>query len=371
VPEITLNIVQGLTLAAIINAWVFSLLLLMKQENRLANRFLALLIFSLGYSLLTQLWIDLGVYNYYPSLHWLPGNLNYWFGPAFYLYVKSLTDPEFRLRSRHAWHLGWLLLEYPHNVYHLILGRADPYPLLHNFTEAITAYALFPLLVFSYLSYQLLQQHKSVLEQQYSTTELLTLNWLRQLFKLGGIILIPLIVIYVVDFRIFYDFEMEFFEGRLLQYEGFNTLLFAIIIYWLGVGGVRQSQVSLDKDLWDDKKEGIHKDYSTAATALQQSMENDQLFLDPELSIGKLAAHTGLSSREISAALNQHFEKNFYTFVNEFRVEEIKQKLRDPNSQHLTILSIALDAGFNSKATFNRIFRSYTGTSPRTFRDET
>ena len=205
--------------------------------------------FSVGYGVLTQLWIDLGIYNYYPWLHWLPGNLNYWLGPSFYLYVKTLTDPDFCLRPKHAWHLGWIILEYPHNIYHLILGRANPYPLLHNFTEAISAYAIFPLLVFSYLSFQLLKKYKASLEEQYSSTESLTLHWLSQLYNLGAVILIPQLVVYIVDFRIFYDFKMEFFEGKLLQYDNLTTLLFAIIIFWLGIGGIRQGQVSLDKDL--------------------------------------------------------------------------------------------------------------------------
>lgn len=369
-PEIQLSLIQSLTLAAVVNAWVFSFLLLQKPENPLANRFLALLLFSIGYGMLTQLWMDLGVYNYYPGLHWLPGNLTYWIGPTFYLYVKALTEPAFKLRPRHAWHLAWLLLEYPHNLYHLILGRANPYPLLHNFTEAITAYALFPLLVFGYLSYQLLQKHKSSLEQQFSTTEALTLKWLSQLYQLGAVVMTPLIIVYLVDFRIFYDFEMEFFEGRLLQYDHLNTLLFAIIIYWLGIGGIRQRQVSLDQELWQGANITADKDHTEAAKFLQKSMEQDRLFLDPELSIGKLAEHTDLSARQISATLNQHFEKNFYTFVNEYRVKEVQQKLRDPDAQHLTILSIAFDAGFNSKATFNRIFRAYTGSSPRAFRDK-
>ncbi len=369
-PEIKLTILQAVTLAVIINAWVFSLLLLQKQENRLANRFLALLLFSVGYGMFTQLWIDLRFYDYYPWLHWFPGSLHYWIGPSFYLYVRALTDPDFRLRPKHAWHFCWLVFEYPHNVYHLVLGRTNPYPMLHNFTEAMSAYAIFPLLIFCYLSYQLLKKYKASLEQQYSATESLTLHWLKQLYKLGAIILIPQIVVYIVDFRIFYDFEMEFFEGKLLQYDGFTTLLFATLTYWLGIGGIRQSQVALDKDLWQNKSTHVDKNFSETAEALERSMQKDRLFLDPELSIGKLAIHTGIPARELSTALNQHFEKNFYTFVNEYRVEEVKHKLRDPEFQHLTILSIALDAGFNSKATFNRIFRSYTGSSPRSFRDE-
>ena len=88
------------------------------------------------------------------------------------------------------------------------------------------------------------------------------------------------------------------------------------------------------------------------------------------LSISKLAQHTGLAEREISNALNQQLKKNFYAFVNESRVEEVKTRLADAQYAHLKILSIAFDAGFNSKATFNRVFKEYTGTSPKPYQAE-
>lgn len=78
---------------------------------------------------------------------------------------------------------------------------------------------------------------------------------------------------------------------------------------------------------------------------------------------------TGLAEREISAAINQGLDKNFYAFVNEFRVEEVKTRLVDTKYGHLTILSIAFEAGFNSKATFNRIFKAYTGISPKAYQE--
>ena len=102
--EIRFDIVQTITIAAIVNGLIFSVLLLQKQENREANRFLSLLLFSMCFSLAAQLGIDLGVYNYYPWLHWLPAKLTFWIGPAFYLYVNgqevgysegSMTPAEF------------------------------------------------------------------------------------------------------------------------------------------------------------------------------------------------------------------------------------------------------------------------------------
>lgn len=368
--EIRFDIVQTITIAAIFNGLVFSVLLLRKRENRKANRFLSLLLFSMCYSLAAQLCIDLGVYNYYPRLHWLPAKLVFWMGPAFYFYIKCLTAPNFQVRNVHLWHFAVIIFEYPHSVYHLILGRINPYPRLHNFTEAMSAYALFPLLLYSYFSLRIINNYRKALLDQYSSTELRTLAWLKQLILMGAIILFPTLIVFSVDFRIFYDYTMEFFEGTLLQYDFVITLLFILAIYWLSIGGFRQAQVEIDQDLWPAKHKEMPKDYSLIIDTLMEAMQKDKLFLDPELSIRKLTQHTDLAERDISAALNQQLKKNFYAFVNEFRVEEVKKRLKDPQHEHLKLLSIAFDAGFNSKATFNRIFKEYTGESPKAYREK-
>ncbi len=366
-PEIRFDFFQVITIAAIINSLIFSVLLLRKKENQAANYFLSLLLFSIGYSLAAQLCIDLGVYNYYPWLHWLPAKLAYWIGPALYFYVKALTSQPFVFRKAYLWHFAWLIFEYPHSIYHLQLGRGNPYPRLHNFTEALGAYALFPLLVYAFFSYRLVKDYQKALQDQYSTTESLTLDWLHQLIRLVGLLLATAVVMHAVDFRIFYDFDMEFFEGTLLQYDGIITFLFVGVIYWLSIGGLIQSQLSLNREVFVPTDKISAKDYSETIDRLVQTMKEEKLFLDPALSISKLAQHTGLAEREISNALNQQLKKNFYAFVNEFRVEEVKKRLADAQYAHLKILSIAFDAGFNSKATFNRIFKEYTGTSPKSY----
>lgn len=367
-PEIRFDFFQVITIAAIINSLIFSVLLLWKKENQAANYFLSLLLFSVGYSLATQLCIDLGVYNYYPWLHWLPAKLSYFIGPALYFYVKALTTQPFVFKRAYLWHFAWLILEYPHSIYHLQLGRGNPYPRLHNFTEALDAYALFPLLVFAFLSYRLIKDYRRDLKDQYSSTESLTLDWLHQLIVLVAVLLGTAVVIYIVDFRIFYDYDMEFFEGTLLQYDSILTFLFIVLIYWLSIGGLRQSQLNLNRMVLVPVDKANQKDYSGTIDRLVQTMEQRQLFLDPALSISKLAQQTGLAEREISNALNQQLKKNFYAFVNEFRVEEVKKRLLDTQYAHLKILSIAFDAGFNSKATFNRIFKEYTSESPKSYR---
>ncbi len=188
------------------------------------------------------------------------------------------------------------------------------------------------------------------------------------MIRLVAVLLGTAVIIYTVDFRILYDYDMEFFEGTLLQYDSILTFLFIVIIYWLSIGGLWQSQLSLNRTFLVPLDKVNQKDYSGAIDRLVQTMEQQQLFLDPALSISKLAQQTGLAEREISNALNQQLKKNFYAFVNEFRVEEVKQRLVDEKYAHLKILSIAFDAGFNSKATFNRIFKEYTSQSPKSYR---
>ena len=99
-------------------------------------------------------------------------------------------------------------------------------------------------------------------------------------------------------------------------------------------------------------------------------METNKLYRNPMLSLSDLSKVVDVSERVISNAINQELEKNFFQFINEYRVEEVKKRLKDPNNAHLKILSLAFDAGFNSKASFHRVFKSYTGQTPKDYKSE-
>ena len=72
---------------------------------------------------------------------------------------------------------------------------------------------------------------------------------------------------------------------------------------------------------------------------------------------------------ECTQALNQGQQKNFYQLINEFRIEEVKQKMTSKGFEHYTLLGIALESGFNSKTSFNRIFKEITGLTPSEFKN--
>jgi len=103
---------------------------------------------------------------------------------------------------------------------------------------------------------------------------------------------------------------------------------------------------------------------------LGRYMTEKKLYLQEDLTLQDLADELSISPHHLSMILNVHFRQNFYTFVNGYRVEEVKRMLADPANRDRSILSIAYDAGFNSKSTFNTIFRKFTGKTPRQYRAE-
>jgi AraC-like DNA-binding protein len=100
---------------------------------------------------------------------------------------------------------------------------------------------------------------------------------------------------------------------------------------------------------------------------LKKCMEEDRLWLNPELNLPMLAQHSNIASRTLSAVLNQHMHKTFNEFVNEYRVQEVSRRLLMPESRTLTIAGLAYECGFNSLPTFQRAFKAMIGLSPKEY----
>ena len=97
-------------------------------------------------------------------------------------------------------------------------------------------------------------------------------------------------------------------------------------------------------------------------------MDLEKIYLNENLNLKELALELKTDSNLISFILNNHFNTNFYEFVNRYRINEVKKKLNSSKYKHLTLLGIALESGFNSKTTFNRVFKQATGITPTEFR---
>jgi AraC-like DNA-binding protein len=115
-------------------------------------------------------------------------------------------------------------------------------------------------------------------------------------------------------------------------------------------------------------KSGLQKDdVDEYYSSLIQLMDSEKLFLDSRLSIKTVADKLGMSVNHLSQVINQQSGKNFFKFINEYRVEEAKKLLLDQSNKKYTILAIAYDCGFNSKSSFNTIFKQFSGKTPSDF----
>ena len=97
-------------------------------------------------------------------------------------------------------------------------------------------------------------------------------------------------------------------------------------------------------------------------------MDSEKLYLNEKLTGNEMAETLGISRHQLSEVLNNELQTNFYKFVNQYRVEACKQKMADPKFGHYTLMAVALECGFNSKTTFNTVFKKETGMTPRQFK---
>ncbi len=97
-------------------------------------------------------------------------------------------------------------------------------------------------------------------------------------------------------------------------------------------------------------------------------MDTEKPYLDPALSLNGLSGLVGISAKDLTIVLNSGLKKNFYDFINHYRVREVKRRLLDPRNRIYTNLAIAYDAGFNSKSSFNSLFKKYMNMTPSEFK---
>ncbi len=203
------------------------------------------------------------------------------------------------------------------------------------------------------------------MNENFSDTEKMKFNWLRNfLYAFTAILLLEAL----------FDFTNSFlFRLTYIQYFYFEVIL-AFSTYYLAVAGYLRSKTidlsfsgTLTKSVESRRALLSDKELNRLKEKLQVVMRDERPYLEPMITLTDLTRIVGVNSNVLSHAINHGFDKNFNDFINEYRIEEVKLKLRD--SDEWTLLGIAFDSGFNSKATFNRAFKKFTGVSPKDYQD--
>lgn len=188
------------------------------------------------------------------------------------------------------------------------------------------------------------------------------LSWLRLLFTLMILFAVFHVIVASVEFWLNRD---------LVAMDYLPMTFFTVMVYAIAYLAMQQPEklfpphLRIKKMAWSGEPALAETD--AVIRQLRKIMENEKPYLDCNLKYSDLAARLGISVRHLSRILNEELGQSFNDFVNAYRIKEVQsQLLHKQNGEH-TLLAIALAAGFNSKTSFNRIFKSHTGMTPSQF----
>lgn len=103
---------------------------------------------------------------------------------------------------------------------------------------------------------------------------------------------------------------------------------------------------------------------------LETAIEEEKVFTENELSLAELSKKINIQAYQLSELISRLYNESFFDFINRHRIEEIKTRIEDPESDSYSLLGIAMDCGFNSKSSFNTAFKKFTGLTPSEYRKQ-
>jgi AraC-like DNA-binding protein len=346
-----------------LQAIVLSILLLIKRPRRESNIFLALLVFFFALMAGNIALLNvLKARDLFYAFRYVQLELLFGIGPALYFYTKSITDSEFKFTKRDYIHFLPVVLEfifYRTAFYRLGadgMYQSPPHPYT-KFYLAEQWLGILSITVYTILSLRLLYQYQRWLKQQYSNLEKRSLNWLK----------IPVMIYsaFWIGWNLLTEIDRYVFDRTLREAYFLPTFVgLALVTYWIGFKGYLRSQTE-GSGYSKSKTKALDSEYDTdLANSLTKLMVNEQPYLNPDLDLSGLSELLNKNPRQVSHTINRSFSRNFYEYVNQYRIEAFKKRMQDPGSEKLTLLGHALESGFKSKSTFNDVFKKATGKTP-------
>jgi AraC-like DNA-binding protein len=374
---------KNLYLVGFAQALFFVMLILTKKNKNLSDYFLAFFILLLGGQLF---W----VYSYYGGFYrtnpWiLIVDIYYWtlLGPTLLVYIQLLTKGKNHLNWKH------FLLLIP--TFLVTIGFAE-YIFIdgsHFFTDRSPKSLWFDLsvyvwyynapLFYIYIILQLFKHNKRI-KHYYSNSKNVDLKWLN--FLTYGFMLFLILLL------------SKSFFSRILNVEYPSSLhytwpVFVIYVFGIGYFGYKQKGIFSQNEILEmptpknrfnifelntnDKvayqKSGLgEKEAEDLSKKIIHFMESEKIYLDCDLNLASLSKIMDTTTHKLSQVINSKFGKNFFEFVNDYRIEEVKNLLKDPDNNKFKIIILAYDCGFNTKSTFYTLFKKNTSITPAEFR---
>jgi len=312
--------------------------------------------------------------------HWLPGCMEPYIAvagssayallmPFLYLYILSLCDHTFRIKPGHLLHGLLYVIIVIFSCIVLCLKRfAGQGTLLQQADQTLflMMYGIIHGQVATYLVmiYKVIADYRRKLKDYYSTIEQINLQW----FK---VLLYGFVIMWLLNLSQWIFWAAGIRLGRMDHTITFVSvilnLLFALIVTYNSI--VKSDYLSgiAVPGRYPGSRLKI-ADYNRITRILISHMDHEKPYLNPSMSLKDLSRQIQIPARNISQSIHVCLKSSFYEFINRYRVEEVKRRIREESSQHLSFLGIAYESGFNSKSVFNKAFKKYTGMTPKQFK---
>ncbi|MFY0630631.1 MAG: helix-turn-helix domain-containing protein [Flavobacteriaceae bacterium] len=352
------------------------LALILFFNNRLrskANRYLALAIFAASIVLSMDIVYYFDIEYQLGFLQYFPVYLRTIVPVGIFYFVLFLIDPKHQFSVLEKSGFGFIALEIlveliyiPVNIFasdeNSIEYWEDVLVMIEQFVGLVACFLFFWLAMRKVMNYQ------KYLFNHYSTTTHKSLGWLHTFLIMNLTITVLWLLSYTQQLFGFYEAAEETF---ILVTIGLGLFLFFIGYYlilkynWFHV-------VPIDKEILEEEsqKSKLSSKADSYYQNLIELMKEEKLYTDVELTLQNLSERLGISSSYLSRIINEKEQKNFFEFVNGYRIYEVKEKLIDEEYHHYSILGIAFESGFKSKTTFNTVFKKFTGQTPSSYQKQ-
>lgn len=353
------------TLQGLLLAFVF---LFNKKYKKKSNLALGLCLLAYVFLGTGSICYHTGLMNIYPIIRYSPIYYNLLIPIGLYYTGQYIIHPTHQFTTRDYWFIAPLIIVIILKPLIFIAFLVTPQFILehkeyHQYFNYSRGYlAIIYLVGVILVILQKIRKYHILLLANFSEIENKNLYWLRNNY----ILFIPLSLLWL--FKQTYDIL------------GKTAILFSIplgigsllIIYYLAYLVISKREVfeisNFDKNEIPSIKPILSNKTEEHYQNLLQLIQKEKLYQDAQLSMDALAEKTGLSNGYLSKIINQKEGKNFYDFINSYRVKEVKANLTHPDYAHYSILGIGLKAGFKSKSTFNAVFKKMTGMTPSAFK---
>ena len=395
----TLLIFRYFIIAGLINVSLFTFLLLTRKKNNAASFLLIVFMLLVSFQALLNAFDTRAFFLAYPHLSRISWLLPSLFGPLVYLFTKKITSQVQHLQQEDgiqllpfAFYFGTLSHWFFSSLAEKIRNLLDFDELSKTDFGWLNQLSILIVLFYLILTLRQLRNYRKRIENTFSELSTRRFEWIKTfVFSMLAILFVSALVFYGRKWNI--PFLTNFYH--------YNYGLLLLLVYWMAykciiqpelylpekapdsatfgeevsllpVGKVAQSnEMVLSVSIIQEKKyqkSGLDADISgDLYSKLLAYMDTFKPHLEPDLTIYKLAVDLAVPRHHLSQVINEKAQKTFFDFINAYRVEEVKKRLGDAGMANRNILGMALDSGFNSKATFNAAFKKFTGMTPSAY----